>query len=89
MGTVDISNRHKHERLAKFFGEIVDDRARHLQFAPQPPNVKMMKLKKIFGEAVAPSLVPTSDMEIREYNKRYRESLNEGIIKRRVGGKNR
>lgn len=68
----------KKERLAKFFGEAVEDKAA-VQFAPQPPNVKMLKLKKIFGEAVSTSHVGM-DPEIKEYNRQYRDSLDEGIF---------
>lgn len=65
------------ERLARFFGEAPEE---GYQFAPQPPNVKKMKLKKIFGEAVDTSRNVGPDPEAKEYNKRYRDSLSEGTI---------
>jgi hypothetical protein len=65
------------ERLARFFGEEPED---GYQFAPQPPNVKMVKLKRIFGESVE-TRPSGADPEVKEYNKRYRDSLNDGIAR--------
>ena len=75
-GAVEGKKAGNPDRLVRFFGETPEE---GVQYAPQPANVKLVKLKRIFGEAVEPSHA-VIESQVREYNKQYRDSLNEGLL---------